>query len=375
MIHPDSVTSVIWLQTDSWQPEHRPLVDLTLETCSQADIWQRLEVDRPDAILVTSCDQPTISLIQTLRNQQPLPQRPVIILLTNETPDPVIENLADAVLPNSDHALTSYQLRRAIHEQQEHAHLAARLSFLESENAALQAALDQQQQVADQVELLKNAIVRNVSHELGTPLLQVKSAVALIAEDFENRGLIDYATRATARLEAVVKNITQLAAGLDAMQMAPLLIRENIESAIRDLGRTWEQQGHISRITLAVQPDLPLALGHRQGISTVLQQLIDNALKFSRDQVLVEARQQDDSVYIAVHDRGIGIAPDQLEEIFESFYQVDSSTTRPYGGTGIGLAIVRLILDRHNVQIHVTSQVGKGSTFAFALPIADLNTA
>ena len=90
------------------------------------------------------------------------------------------------------------------------------LAQLAAENAALRAQLDEQKRMTDEVDVLRNAIVRNVSHELKTPLLQIKSAVALLAE--EQRGeskLADYAMEATVRLEAVVRNITQLADTLD----------------------------------------------------------------------------------------------------------------------------------------------------------------
>ncbi len=223
-----------------------------------------------------------------------------------------------------------------------------------------------------EIELLKNAIVRNVNHELRTPLLQVKSAVALIAEEKEGSVLADYAMSATARLEAVVKGISQLTASLDDMKMAPLLLRECIGSALRERKRSWDQQGQNDRVRVDIEDNLPPALGDRQGIAIVMVQLIDNALKFSHDMVDVTAQRQGNLICIAVQDYGIGIPPDKLEEIFKEFVQGDSSEARPYGGIGVGLAIVRLILERHNTAIEVDSTVGKGSTFSFLLPVVDL---
>jgi signal transduction histidine kinase len=103
-----------------------------------------------------------------------------------------------------------------------------------------------------------------------------------------------------------------------------------------------------------------------------LQLLIDTALKFSEGEVEVRLWHENDQVHIAVSDQGIGIAHDKLEAIFETFYQIDNSSTRRYGGVGVGLAIVRLILERHHVEIGVESTEGKGSTFSFALPVAVL---
>jgi signal transduction histidine kinase len=101
--------------------------------------------------------------------------------------------------------------------------------------------------------------------------------------------------------------------------------------------------------------------------------LIDNAIKFSPNggKVKVNAERCDDKVCIAITDQGIGIPKDQVGHIFQAFYQVDSSSTRPFGGAGVGLSIVKLILDKLGSSIEVTSKPGAGSTFSFTLPIAE----
>jgi signal transduction histidine kinase len=111
----------------------------------------------------------------------------------------------------------------------------------------------------------------------------------------------------------------------------------------------------------------------KQGLAIVLQLLLDNALKFSQPAVEVHAYQKQKRVFITIKDQGIGIAADQLEKIFETFYQIDNSTTRRYSGMGIGLAIVRFILERHQTKITVESEQGKGSVFTFSLPVAELH--
>jgi signal transduction histidine kinase len=75
-------------------------------------------------------------------------------------------------------------------------------------------------------------------------------------------------------------------------------------------------------------------------------------------------------VYISIEDTGIGISPEQIDEIFEPFHQLDGSVTRRYGGTGLGLAMVRRILEVHGSTPHVQSILGKGSKFTFSLPVA-----
>jgi signal transduction histidine kinase len=100
--------------------------------------------------------------------------------------------------------------------------------------------------------------------------------------------------------------------------------------------------------------------------------LIDNGLKFSPNggAVIVTATCLENGVEIAVKDQGIGVDEDQIERIFQEFYQVEQGTTRRFGGAGTGLAIVKLILDRMGVAIKVESRREAGSRFSFVLPFA-----
>lgn len=226
-----------------------------------------------------------------------------------------------------------------------------------------------------ELELLKNAIVKNVSHELKTPLMHVKAAVAMMREpSADQEKLIEYATNATSRLEAIVKNITMLGDSLD-INPGPVIVREAIEAARRNLYRTWESRDQTDRIKSDLGTALPPAYADRQGLITVLQLLIDNALKFSTKEVHVHAHLSTDEsrIVVSVQDYGIGIARDKINGIFQSFFQVDGSSTRRFGGTGVGLSIVKLILDYHDSHIEVESEVNQGSTFRFTLPIVKVD--
>ena len=176
---------------------------------------------------------------------------------------------------------------------------------------------------------------------------------------------------ATARLETHVKNITMLGHSLD-INIGPIILRDTIEYAKRNLSRIWTRRGDVERVQMEIQANLPPVLADMQGLSTVLQLLMDNAIKFSTAPIQVIARKEGDKIFIGVQDAGIGIEESKLQDIFESFYQVDGSSTRPYGGAGVGLALVKLILDHHNILIHVKSTVGKGSIFWFYLPYVDI---
>lgn len=253
------------------------------------------------------------------------------------------------------------------------------LPYLEQcrENASLREALSRVQKSSDSINFLKNSIVGNVAHELRTPLLQVKSAVALLAEDaVNNPTLVELAMRATTRLEGGVKNITLLNElineSLDTQSFEPVLLSEVFDSAIRNLRRSWEHKDQIDRIQATIPENLPPTLGDKQRLAVALQLLTDNALKFSKKDVYIKLKLTGKKIRVSVQDFGIGIPKEQLDIIFDTFYQVDNSTTKRYGGMGIGLAIVRFILERHNTQIHVESVVGKGSTFWFELPVIDI---
>lgn len=229
----------------------------------------------------------------------------------------------------------------------------------------------QLQKGAQDLELLKNAIVHNVSHELKTPLLQVKSAIHLLAEETTDNKLTEMAIQSTARLESIVKNITLLSNTIHD-KFSPILIQESIDHAIRHLRRSWQHKDAVERIRIQIDPHLPPALADKQAISIVIQQLLDNALKFSKGQVELNAIVLDQDIEISVIDYGIGIEQDKFNRIFESFYQVDSSTTRRYNGVGVGLAIAKYIVERHQSHIVVKSSPQHGSTFSFKLRKAQL---
>ncbi len=270
----------------------------------------------------------------------------------------VLQHL-DGIFPANPQFLM-YQLEKLVMLHRKNQELKDGVDTLEADVAA-------QKRKSSEIEILKNAIVRNVSHELRTPLLQVKSAVALIGEDAADKKLISYAQNAVSRLETHIKNITMLGHSLD-IHVTPIILRDAIEYAKRNLTRTWTRQSDADRILIKLEDNLPPVMADKQGLSTVLQLLMDNALKFGEgNDIEVIGRKSEDKVYIAVHDSGIGIANDQLHHIFDSFYQVDDTSTRPYGGAGVGLALVKLILENHQVKINVDSTLNKGSTFWFEL--------
>ena len=323
----------------------------------------------PDAIVTVNLKD-SISLDDMLKDHPEFKPMPLRVLITETQPVSVPDGTIDLVLP-PDAGVVERQIKQSVELKRENERLQQQINAMQADYNQLKDQLDAQKKVNHSVEVLKTAIVRNVSHELKTPLLQVKSAVSLLAEDVKDEKLINYAKNATARLETLVKNITMLGSSLDT-NMSTVIVRDAVEYARRNLRRIWMQQDSPERIVIKLEDNLSPVRADKQGISTVLQLLLDNALKFSEEKVEVIAKKQDDAyIYVAVKDYGIGIAPEDVERIFDAFFQVDGSSTRRYGGTGVGLAIVKIILDNHDMEIHVDSKVGEGSTFWFLLPAVE----
>lgn len=226
---------------------------------------------------------------------------------------------------------------------------------------------------------LKANLVSNVSHELRTPLAHIKGYVELVADgklgplSAEQEKALGVVRRASDRLERLIED---LIAYSSASREGLRLERQAVDLpglARRALERTQEKAAKAGVILeMDLPSDLPPVQADPERMVWVLYQLLDNGIKFtpSGGRVRVSGWRSDDRVTLAVQDTGIGIPGSRLEEIFEPFHQLDGSTTRRYGGTGLGLALVKLILDAHGVSIEVESEEGVGTTVRFSLPVA-----
>ncbi|MBL8163331.1 MAG: HAMP domain-containing histidine kinase [Anaerolineae bacterium] len=341
---------------------------------SSADETARLHKSQAfHALVVESSGESARAFVSAFCDICPPYQRPLLVLLSENSHD---LSGADVVLPPMPARQLSLLITPLVRAHQEQQRMAELNNALAEQTRSLQRELEMERRRSEEIDLLKNAIVRNVAHELRTPLLQVKSAVALLAEDTgDNTTLVELAMGATTRLEAVVRNITLLNElineSLEKRDLEAVLLREVVDSAIRNLRRSWEHKSQVERIKVSIPDELPPVLGDKQRLAIAIQLILDNALKFSSKAVEVTCRRHSREVEITIRDFGIGIPRDHVAHIFDSFYQVDSSSTKRYGGMGIGLAIVRFILERHKTRIHVETEVDQGSSFSFRLPIAD----
>jgi len=223
----------------------------------------------------------------------------------------------------------------------------------------------------------KSEFLANVSHELRTPMNAILGFNELILDgiygdvppdvkvpltDIQNSG------KHLLRLINNVLDLSKIEAGRMELTPTDYVAQDTVERVRASLGSLAAQKG-IDFVT-AVPPDLPTALGDAGRITQCLMNLAGNALKFTREgrvEIAVELR--GNLLYYRVTDTGIGIAQDQLDTIFAEFRQGDATITREFGGTGLGLSITKKIVEMHGGRIWVESEIGKGSTFWFTIPL------
>jgi signal transduction histidine kinase/DNA-binding response OmpR family regulator len=226
---------------------------------------------------------------------------------------------------------------------------------------------------------LKSEFVAVVSHEIRTPLTSVKGAVELLADDryFRNSEqqlkLLAIAHANTERLLMLIGDIldfSKLESGSLPMHFESQRIEAVVTQAAQNLRMLMDEKN--IHLDVQMSAELPELLLDPNRITQVVTNLLSNAIKFSpRDgnlQLTVE--NWDGMVRVGVRDYGEGIAPENLPKLFQKFTQIDSTSTRRAGGTGLGLVICKGIVEQHGGQMSVESAVGKGSTFYFTLPPA-----
>jgi len=216
-----------------------------------------------------------------------------------------------------------------------------------------------------EVERIKQDFLSVLGHELRTPLTIVKGAVRTLAR----RGTSIDPAALERTLDALGRNVGRL-----ERLVEDLLFVSAVETGRTSLRIEPDDLGALvamlegDRITVS-RPKRALVVGYdRPKIGHALYHLVDNALKYSDAGVEIEVLDRDDEVEVAVIDRGPGIFSGDVPTLFRRFRQLDATSTRGHGGTGIGLYIARRIVEAHGGRIWCESRLGHGSRFAFALP-------
>lgn len=239
--------------------------------------------------------------------------------------------------------------------------------------------LEQAYRRLTELDQLKGNFIANVSHELRTPLTKIKGFNALLAAgdlgplSEEQRQALEVMGRGVAELDRLVGDLIQFATGARgemALRLAAVPVADMLERAVSAQRERAAAQG-LSVLCVAPAPELAV-LGDGEKLRWVIDQLLDNAVKYTPAGGRVEAGagSAGDRIRIWVADTGPGIEADRLPELFEPFHQLDGSSTRRRGGTGLGLALVKMIVTAHKSAVSVETVPGQGSRFSFDLPAA-----
>ncbi|HSE22334.1 MAG TPA: ATP-binding protein [Pyrinomonadaceae bacterium] len=226
-----------------------------------------------------------------------------------------------------------------------------------------------------EIDRLKSEFIATASHELRTPLTSVQMGVHLLLEgalgeltDSQNE-VLQACRQDCERLDKLMRDLLDLSkieAGESQPQLATVSARDLLSTAVKELRPQVEAKG--LKLTVDAPVELPWVSVDRLQIERVLGNLVINALRHTKNgEIKISAEQREDHVAVSVHDTGSGIPGEYLPHVFDKFVQVPDA---PTGGAGLGLTISKSIVEAHGGQISVQSQIGRGTTFTFTLPLA-----
>ena len=241
--------------------------------------------------------------------------------------------------------------------------------------------LQRQQQLNSklrELDAVKDRMLANTSHELRTPLNGIVGlSDLLLAEELEPavREQVELIADSGRRLTRVVTDLLEsarLSEGQIRLQLQPVPLADVVRHALQ-LCSPLARHKHL-QLKDALPADLPEVMIDPARVEQVLINMLNNAIKFTdQGTISIGAELQDAFLKVTVNDTGIGIPADMQDRIFESFFQVDASSSRRYEGTGLGLAICKQLVEMHGGAIGVTASEGRGSSFWFTLPLAAPN--
>lgn len=229
----------------------------------------------------------------------------------------------------------------------------------------------------EEVTRMKSDFLSLTSDELRTPLTPMQAQLQMLQQGYMGRmnekqeDSIAVILRNLTRLDKLINDIldiSRIEAGRIKMSFESMSINEAVKEAIKMQEPFANKKDIKIRARLA---ELPTIVGDVERLRQVICNLLNNAIKFSKKSadVVVETGRVEENVLFRITDYGIGISKDDKEKLFKPFSQIDPSFGREHGGTGLGLAIAKGIIQAHNGNIWVKSELGKGSTFYFSIPI------
>jgi PAS domain S-box-containing protein len=236
--------------------------------------------------------------------------------------------------------------------------------------------LDIARQSAEQAAVAKGEFLANMSHEIRTPMNAIMGMTDMVLNGKLSAQQRDHLLTARGSAEALltiiddILDVSKIEAGRLALDPSPFRFRDTVEDAVKLLAARAAEKG--LELACRIAPEVPdTVVGDPGRLRQVILNLVGNAIKFTDagevivDVAMDQATDDDVTLRFSVTDTGIGIAQDKLRDIFNAFVQADASTTRRYGGTGLGLTISAQLVELMGGRIEIESELGKGSRFHF----------
>jgi signal transduction histidine kinase len=250
-------------------------------------------------------------------------------------------------------------------------------SVIALQNARLFEEVGRQRHALELASQHKSQFLANTSHELRTPLNAILGYTELVMDDIYGqvpskiRDVLERVQSNGRHLLGLINDVLDLSK-IEAGRFALSVCEYSMKEVVHTVVSATEALAAEKNLTLrtAMADDLPIGEGDERRITQVLLNLVGNAIKFTdTGGITVEVTLADGAFQVAVADTGPGIAVQDQQVVFDEFRQLDDSSARKKGGTGLGLAISKKIIELHGGRIWVESELGKGSTFRFALPV------
>ena len=239
----------------------------------------------------------------------------------------------------------------------------------------LATAFNRMSEELEHLEQSRRDLVANVSHELKTPITAIRAHLENLLDGVEQPApetlqvMLAQSERLGRLVEALL-DLSKLESGEVPLRREDVTLEPLVDQVVSEIEVARPERG--VRLERELARDLPAVDADRERVHQVLFNLVDNAVRFTPPggEVRVSAYRHNGSVEIKVADTGVGIPAEHLPRLFERFYRVDTARSREDGGTGIGLAIARSVVEMHGGHIRAESELGRGSTFTFDLPVA-----
>ncbi|GAB4459931.1 MAG: hypothetical protein Kow0031_39720 [Anaerolineae bacterium] len=242
------------------------------------------------------------------------------------------------------------------------------------DNARLFTKIQDAYQQLQLLDFMKSEFINIAAHELRTPLAILMGYAAILEEEITGDSFpyVANITRNATRLRALIDdmlNLQYLESGIPELSQDTLQLKEVVEQITQDVGLLVEEKQ--LNIVIDLADNFPPMIADRQKLDLILVNLIHNAVKFTPPggSITISATPENNRARLSIHNTGSVVPAEKLNQIFERFYQVENSLTREHGGAGLGLAIVRGMVEVCGGKIWVDSSPEQGTTFSFYLPL------